>query len=69
MSSGPMAHGLDKRQGVADSILDRSFMTESKPTHARARLAPAGLIFLAITTIGWGSIGRSANICSPHCRR
>ena len=29
-------------------------MTESKSTHARARLAPAGLIFLAITTIGWG---------------
>jgi drug/metabolite transporter (DMT)-like permease len=29
-------------------------MTESKPTHARARLAPVGLIFLAVTTIGWG---------------
>src|SRR5712672_3186391 len=29
-------------------------MTESPPTKARARLAPAGLVFLAITTIGWG---------------
>ena len=28
-------------------------MTESKPT-ARARIAPAGLMFLAITSIGWG---------------
>jgi drug/metabolite transporter (DMT)-like permease len=49
-----MVSAPDKRQGGADSILDRSFMTESKPTHARARLAPAGLIFLAITSIGWG---------------
>jgi drug/metabolite transporter (DMT)-like permease len=28
-------------------------MTESKPT-ARARIAPAGLLFLAITSVGWG---------------
>jgi drug/metabolite transporter (DMT)-like permease len=28
-------------------------MTESKPT-APARLAPAGLLFLAITSVGWG---------------
>src|ERR1700741_2089959 len=28
-------------------------MTESKPT-ARARLAPAGFLFLAITSRGWG---------------
>jgi drug/metabolite transporter (DMT)-like permease len=28
-------------------------MTESKPT-ARAHLAPAGLMFLAITSVGWG---------------
>src|SRR5258705_10927078 len=28
-------------------------MTESKPT-APARLAPAGLMFLAITSVGWG---------------
>src|SRR5215216_7928873 len=29
------------------------FMTESKPT-TRARIAPAGLLFLAITSVGWG---------------
>ena len=29
-------------------------MTESKPTAARARIAPAGLMFLAITSVGWG---------------
>src|SRR4051812_5296565 len=28
-------------------------MTESKPT-APARIAPAGLMFLAITSVGWG---------------
>jgi drug/metabolite transporter (DMT)-like permease len=28
-------------------------MTESKPT-VRARIAPAGLMFLAITSVGWG---------------
>src|SRR3984893_17716240 len=29
-------------------------MTELKPPSARARIAPAGLMFLAITSIGWG---------------
>jgi drug/metabolite transporter (DMT)-like permease len=29
-------------------------MTKSPPTKARARIAPSGLAFLAITTIGWG---------------
>ena len=29
-------------------------MTESAPRAARARIAPAGLVFLAITSIGWG---------------
>jgi drug/metabolite transporter (DMT)-like permease len=29
-------------------------MTESAPQIARARIAPAGLAFLAITSIGWG---------------
>jgi drug/metabolite transporter (DMT)-like permease len=29
-------------------------MTNPKPTSARARIAPAGLMFLAITSIGWG---------------
>src|SRR5258708_9714017 len=38
---------------AADSIPLPGSMTESKPT-ARARLAPAGLMFLAITSVGWG---------------
>ena len=29
-------------------------MTESKPASAPARLAPAGLMFLAVTSLGWG---------------
>ena len=29
-------------------------MTESKPTRARAAITPAGLMFLAITSVGWG---------------
>src|ERR1700748_171747 len=29
-------------------------MTESHLTNARARLAPAGVIFLAINSVGWG---------------
>jgi drug/metabolite transporter (DMT)-like permease len=38
---------------LAIPSLDTGFMTESIPT-SRARLAPAGLLFLAITSIGWG---------------
>lgn len=29
-------------------------MTDQPPTTARARIAPAGLMFLAITSVGWG---------------
>ena len=29
-------------------------MTDSKPTGARAQITPAGLMFLAITSVGWG---------------
>jgi drug/metabolite transporter (DMT)-like permease len=29
-------------------------MTDSKPTSARGRITPAGLMFLAITSVGWG---------------
>src|SRR6266699_824389 len=29
-------------------------MTDQTLTHARARIAPAGLLFLAITSVGWG---------------
>lgn len=36
------------------SVLCRSFMTEPVPPAARARIAPAGLTFLAITSVGWG---------------
>src|ERR1700704_6888948 len=29
-------------------------MTDSKPTAARGHITPAGLMFLAITSVGWG---------------
>ncbi|MGB8397969.1 MAG: EamA family transporter, partial [Bradyrhizobium sp.] len=29
-------------------------MTNPDPTKTRARIAPAGLMFLAITSVGWG---------------
>ena len=29
-------------------------MTDPAPPAARARIAPAGLMFLAITSVGWG---------------
>jgi drug/metabolite transporter (DMT)-like permease len=29
-------------------------MTDSKPTSARVQITPAGLMFLAITSVGWG---------------
>jgi drug/metabolite transporter (DMT)-like permease len=31
-----------------------SEMTDSEPTGARTRIAPAGLMFLAVTSMGWG---------------
>jgi drug/metabolite transporter (DMT)-like permease len=31
-----------------------SFMTPPKPSIVRARITPAGLMFLAITSVGWG---------------
>jgi drug/metabolite transporter (DMT)-like permease len=34
--------------------LDTGLMTESIPPNPRARIAPVGLMFLAITSIGWG---------------
>jgi drug/metabolite transporter (DMT)-like permease len=43
----------DPRQKVAP-ILAGTLMTNLPPTHAPARLAPAGLMFLAITSVGWG---------------
>src|SRR6478609_930030 len=60
MSAHPWSQGRIGGKVRADSItfpphplaLPGS-MTESKPT-ATARIAPAGLMFLAITSVGWG---------------
>ena len=60
MSAYPWSRGRISGKVRADSIafpphpfaLPGS-MTESKPT-ASARIAPAGLMFLAITSVGWG---------------
>jgi drug/metabolite transporter (DMT)-like permease len=55
---GPMARALRTRQGAADSrdvfTASLQLMSESILTHTRARVAPAGLLFLAITSMGWG---------------
>src|SRR5262249_48474215 len=50
-----LAHDLDPKTGThfPGSCAEPGSMTESKPT-ARARIAPAGLLFLAITSVGWG---------------
>src|SRR5215468_8186815 len=50
-----LAHDLDPKAGThfSGSCAGPGSMTESKPT-ARARIAPAGLLFLAITSVGWG---------------
>src|SRR6202022_394001 len=50
----PMAWGRDNRHGAPDSTGPTPLMTDSKPTRARAHIAPAGLMFLAITSVGWG---------------
>jgi drug/metabolite transporter (DMT)-like permease len=54
----PMARPPDTRQGAADSraifTAGLHLMTESILPNTRARIAPAGLMFLAITSIGWG---------------
>src|SRR3954469_15350269 len=48
-----MAMRPDTRHGAADS--QRSdFMTTQKPRGTRAHITPAGLMFLAVTSIGWG---------------
>jgi len=48
-----MATGCDNRHGAADSRRSKP-MTDAKPAGARARITPAGLAFLAITSVGWG---------------
>jgi drug/metabolite transporter (DMT)-like permease len=53
-----MARAGDTRQGGADSraifTAHLHLMTESILANTRARIAPAGLFFLAITSMGWG---------------
>jgi drug/metabolite transporter (DMT)-like permease len=54
-----MASGADNRQGAADSRtlqLQDSFpnMTIQNQGRAKLRIAPAGFLFLAVTTVGWG---------------
>lgn len=44
-------------------------MHDSTRRDARPRIAPAGLMFLAITSIGWGFNWPVTNSCSPSCRR
>src|SRR6266446_7663909 len=48
-----MASGPKNRQGVANPTGLIS-MTPQKPLAARAQITPAGLMFLTITSIGWG---------------
>ncbi len=54
-----MPPGVWRQVRIAGKVRPDSFpglhpMTESAPKTARAHFAPAGLIFLAITSIGWG---------------
>src|ERR1700676_4172411 len=49
----PMASGRQNRQAQGQSHRFDS-MTPQKPPAARAQITPAGLMFLAITSIGWG---------------
>jgi drug/metabolite transporter (DMT)-like permease len=49
-----MALSPDKRQGAADSCRLIPEMSSEKPPPARAHITPAGLMFLAITSVGWG---------------
>src|SRR6266568_6276791 len=53
MSAGRWSRAPGGGKVPTDSIPLPGSMTESKPI-ARARLAPAGLMFLAITSVGWG---------------
>ena len=53
MSAEPWSRGPASGMVAVDSNLCR-LMTESKSPSAGARIAPAGLMFLAITSVGWG---------------
>lgn len=48
-----MVSVVDRGQGAADSHPLPGSMTDQAPS-APARLAPAGLAFLAVTSVGWG---------------
>src|SRR4051795_10513791 len=48
-----MASRSDYRHGAADSAGPSSMTTQHKPG-ASAHITPAGLMFLAITSLGWG---------------
>ena len=48
-----MAAAGKRRHGAPGYRESPASMTASKPT-ARARIAPAGVLFLAITSVGWG---------------
>jgi drug/metabolite transporter (DMT)-like permease len=49
-----MVWSPDNRHGAGDSIGTFIPMTMQNQPGARARIAPAGLMFLAITSLGWG---------------
>src|SRR5216684_2964811 len=53
MSPRPRPQARIEGKVRGDSTPLPGSMTESKPT-ARARIAPAGLMFLAIASVGWG---------------
>ena len=44
----------DNRHGASDSIGHLTPMTHQNAPGTKARIAPAGLMFLAITSVGWG---------------
>jgi drug/metabolite transporter (DMT)-like permease len=49
-----MASGWQYRHGAARFLPVADPMTDSKPIAARGHITPAGLMFLAITSVGWG---------------
>jgi drug/metabolite transporter (DMT)-like permease len=49
-----MASAYEYRHGAARFLPVAHPMTDSKPIAARGQITPAGLMFLAITSVGWG---------------
>ena len=55
MSAAVMVLGPDRAASCRQFHPDTGLMTDSNiEPRARARIAPAGLMFLAITSVGWG---------------